>query len=181
MWGKDVQKFFVVVVLLTGTASFAVAQEPSTQTRDQAIEQAQADKVKDLHSYAPGKVEALFNRAEEILVNRAPSWHPYFESADYGGGFTLGAGYAHHVSPYNMLDVRGSYTILGYNAPKRSSPRLVCFIGAGPCRCLAAGAKRRSRRSTASAWIRHSMIAQTSRFGSRMDRPPSRCGPRAAC
>ena len=43
-----------------------------------------------------------------------------------GGGFTLGAGYAHHVSAYNMLDVRGSYTILGYKRIEAefTAPRL---------------------------------------------------------
>jgi hypothetical protein len=55
-----------------------------------------------------------------------PRWHPYFESADYGGGFTLGVGYAHHVSSYNLLDVRGSYTILGYKRIEAefTAPRL---------------------------------------------------------
>jgi hypothetical protein len=126
MYVECMQRLFVLVVMATGTATFAGAQEPSGPTRDQAIEQAQAEKVKDLHPYGPGKVEGLFNRAEEILSNRAPSWHPFFESADYGGGFTLGAGYAHHVSPYNMLDVRGSYTILGYKRVEAefTAPRL---------------------------------------------------------
>jgi hypothetical protein len=121
-----VQRLFVLVVLATGTATFAVAQEPAVPTRDAAIEQAQAEKVKDLHPYVPGKAEALFNTAEEILINRALRWHPYFESAYYGGGFTLGAGYAHHVSPYNQLDVRGSYTILGYKRVEAefTAPRL---------------------------------------------------------
>jgi hypothetical protein len=55
-----------------------------------------------------------------------PRWHPFLENADYGGGFTLGAGYAHHVSPYNLLDVRGSYTILGYKRVEAefTAPRL---------------------------------------------------------
>ena len=95
-------------------------------TREAAIEQAQAEKVETLHPYVPGKVEALLNRAEDILVNGVPRWHPFFESAYYGGGFTLGAGYAHHVSPYNLLDVRGSYTILGYKRVEAefTAPRL---------------------------------------------------------
>ena len=41
-------------------------------------------------------------------------WHPFFESAYPGGGFTVGAGYRQHVSSYNMIDVRGSYTFSGY-------------------------------------------------------------------
>ena len=47
-------------------------------------------------------------------------------------GFTLGVGYAHHVSPYNMLDVRGSYTILGYKRVEAefTAPRLFHRRGA---------------------------------------------------
>jgi len=105
---------FIVIAAVTYGPATCLAQEPGAVTREKVIEQEQSEKVKDLHPYVPGKAEALFNRAEDILVNGVPRWHPFFESADYGGGFTLGAGYAHHVSPYNMLDVRGSYTILGY-------------------------------------------------------------------
>ena len=68
------------------------------------VEQAKSEKANALHPYVPSKFEALMNRAEDILVNSVPRWHPFFESAYYGGGLTLGAGYAHHVSPYNMLD-----------------------------------------------------------------------------
>ena len=116
----------IVVALATGAATSVVAQEPDATTREAAIEQAQAEKVKTLHPYVPGKLEGLMNRAENILVNGVPAWHPFFESAYYGGGFTLGAGYAHHVSPYNQLDVRGSYTILGYKRIEAefTAPRL---------------------------------------------------------
>jgi Omp85 superfamily domain len=119
-------RLFTVFALAAGIATSAVAQEPEATTREAAIEQAQAEKVKTLHPYVPDKIEALMNRAEDILVNGVPRWHPFFESADYGGGFTLGAGYAHHVSPYNMLDVRGSYTILGYKRVEAefTAPRL---------------------------------------------------------
>ena len=118
--------FAVVVLVAVGATTSVVAQQPEATTREAAIEQEQAEKVKTLHPYVPGKAEALLNRAENILVNGVPSWHPYFESADYGGGFTLGAGYAHHVSAYNLLDVRGSYTILGYKRVEAefTAPRL---------------------------------------------------------
>ena len=88
---------------MAGAATPVVAQEPEATTREAAIEQAQAEKVKTLHPYVPGGLEGLLNRAEDILVNGVPRWHPFFESAYYGGGFTLGAGYAHHVSPHNLL------------------------------------------------------------------------------
>src|SRR5712671_5933082 len=119
-------RLFTVIALVAGTATSAVAQEPEATTREETIERAQAEKDKSLQPYAPGKTEALFNRAEDILVNGVPRWHPFFESADYGGGFTLGVGYAHHVSSYNLLDVRGSYTILGYKRVEAefTAPRL---------------------------------------------------------
>src|SRR5712671_320721 len=125
-------RLIAVVVLVAGTTTSVVAQEPEATTREAAIEQAQAEKVKTLHPYVPGKTEALMNRAEDILVNGVPRWHPFFESAYYGGGFTLGAGYAHHVSPYNLLDVRGSYTILGYKRieAELTAPRLFHRRGA---------------------------------------------------
>lgn len=121
-----VWRLLTVVVLAAGTATTAVAQEPETATREAAIEQAQAEKAKTLHPYVPGKAEALLTRVDNILVNGVPQWHPYFESADYGGGLPLGLGYAHHVSPYNMIDVRGSYTILGYKRVEAefTAPRL---------------------------------------------------------
>jgi hypothetical protein len=119
-------RLFTVVVLAAGPATSVVAQEPDATTREAAIEQAQAEKVKVLHPYVPGKFEGLVTRAEDILVNGVPRWHPFFESAYYGGGITVGAGYAHHVSPYNLLDVRGSYTVLGYKRIEAefTAPRL---------------------------------------------------------
>jgi hypothetical protein len=125
-------RLFTVIALAAGAATSVVAQEPEATTREAAIEREQAEKVKTLHPYVPGKVEGLITRAEDILVNGVPRWHPFFESADYGGGFTLGVGYAHHVSPYNMLDVRGSYTILGYKRVEAefTAPRLFHRRGA---------------------------------------------------
>ena len=118
--------FVVAVVLGAGAGTAAAAQEPEPGTREAAIEQEQAEKAKALHPYVPGKVEGLLNRAEDILVNGVPRWHPSFESAYYGGGLTVGVGYAHHVSPYNLLDVRGSYTIRGYKRieAELTAPRL---------------------------------------------------------
>jgi hypothetical protein len=121
-----VSKLISIVALITGSTTPVLAQPPEPATREAAIEKEQADKVPSLHPYTPGKVEGLMNRAEDILVNGVPRWHPFLESAYSGGGFTVGAGYAHHVSPYNMLDVRGSYTILGYKRAEAefTAPRL---------------------------------------------------------
>jgi len=120
------RKLFAVVILAVGAATSVRAQEPEATSREAEIERLQAEKVGTLHPYIPGKMEGLLNRAEDILVNGVPSWHPSFESAYYGGGITVGAGYARHVSPYNMVDVRGSYTILGYKRIEAefTAPRL---------------------------------------------------------
>jgi hypothetical protein len=119
-------RLFAVVALAVGSATSVVAQEQEPSTREAAIEKEQADKAKALHPYVPGKLEGLINRADDILNNGVPRWHPFLESAYYGGGITLGAGYAHHVSPYNMIDVRGSYTVLGYKLleAELTAPRL---------------------------------------------------------
>src|SRR5262245_1363824 len=115
-----------VLALTAGVTTTAVAQTPEPATREAQIEQAEAEKSTTLHPYVPGKLEGLINRADDILNNGVPRWHPFFESAYYGGGVTLGAGYAHHVSPYNLFDVRGSYTALGYKRieAELTAPRL---------------------------------------------------------
>jgi hypothetical protein len=95
-------------------ATNATAQAPATAaTREQAIAREQADKAKDLHPYALGKGERIADKVEDFLVNGL-RWYPYFETAYAGGGFPLGVGYKRHVSSYNLLDVRGSYTFAGY-------------------------------------------------------------------
>src|SRR5262249_8828666 len=103
-------KVSVSFVVIAGCAVSAFAQQqqqPPQQepaTREAAIEDAQAEKAKDLHPYVPGKAEAVIERLEENLTNGVLKWHPFFDNAYAGGGFTLGAGYATHVSPYNILD-----------------------------------------------------------------------------
>jgi hypothetical protein len=101
----------VAVLLGSGRTVGAQAQEPS---RIGVIEQAQAEKVKTLHPYPVSTGERIMNKVEDITVNGGLHWHPYFDNAYRGGGFALGAGYMHHVSSYNLLDVRGSYSIRNY-------------------------------------------------------------------
>jgi len=100
---------FLIVVL----AARVAAQEPQT-TRTAVLEQTQADKAKALHSYEPNKVEKFIADAEETLLTGERHWHPFFVGAYAGGGFTLGAGYARHVSAFNFVDARGSFTFTGY-------------------------------------------------------------------
>jgi hypothetical protein len=103
-----------VALVCAAPAAHVVAQQVEPATRQAAIEQAQAEKVPTLHPFVPDKAERLINRYEDRLFNQTQSWHPFLESAYSGGGFAFGAGYLHHVSPFNTVDVRGSYTISGY-------------------------------------------------------------------
>ena len=87
------------------------AQPP---TREEAIVQQQADKAKNLRPPVPNKGEKIFQQIDAMLTGSQLKWHPFFENAYSGGGFTLGAGRNIFVSPYNFIDVRGSYSIANY-------------------------------------------------------------------
>ena len=106
-------RFVTFTVMVAMRATSAVAQQTEPPTREAAIEQEQTDKSKELHPYVPGKAEHLLNKVDDLLVSGL-RFHPFFQSAYSGGGFTLGAGYAQHVGAYNFIDVRGSYTISNY-------------------------------------------------------------------
>jgi hypothetical protein len=88
------------------------ASQPAT--RQAAIEQEQAAKVPTLHPYVPHKGERIFQRVDTVLEGGTLRWHPFFDSAYSGGGFTLGVGHSNYVSAYNYIDVRGSYTLSNY-------------------------------------------------------------------
>jgi hypothetical protein len=51
---------------------------------------------------------------DAVIAGGSLKWHPFFDSAYSGGGFTLGVGRSNYVSAYNSIDVRGSYTVSGY-------------------------------------------------------------------
>src|SRR5699024_4572215 len=93
-------------------AGAAAAQEPAT--RAETVERAQAAKSADIHPYQPGKAEACFDTVEDVFLSGRVHFHPFFDSAYAGGGFTLGAGYARYVGAYTVADVRGSITPSGY-------------------------------------------------------------------
>jgi hypothetical protein len=123
---SGISLLIAVVALVAAPVSPVSAQDPEPTTREAAIEQEQSEKAKDLQPYVPGKFEALLNRFEAVLTGGVPQWHPFLDSAYQGGGFTLGLGYLHFVSPYNQIDLRGSYSALGYKRVEAefSAPRL---------------------------------------------------------
>ena len=102
-----------VSIALAATVTPLVAQAPAGG-REAEIVAAQKAKAGELKPYEVGPVEKWFNRAEDLALSGALHWHPFFDSAYAGGGFTLGAGYIRHVSSYNTVDVRGSITFSGY-------------------------------------------------------------------
>jgi len=126
MRNPEIPILIAVVALVVGGVTSVSAQEPEPATRAAVIEQEQSEKAKDLQPYVPDKFEALANRFEAILTGGVPQWHPFLDSAYAGGGFTLGLGYLHFVSPYNQIDLRGSYSALGYKRLEAefSAPRL---------------------------------------------------------
>jgi hypothetical protein len=91
--------------------ALAQSQQQQPQTRAAEIEQEQA--AKELRPYQPGVAEKWLDYAESTLTTGS-GFHPFFENAYSGGGFTLGAGYLKYISPYNTVDVRGSITFSGY-------------------------------------------------------------------
>ena len=97
---------------LIGLAAPAGAQQPEPVTRTSLIERAQAEKT--IKPYVPGAAEKYLDYAQNYLLNGQLHWHPFFDSAYAGGGFTLGGGYLQHVGNYNILDLRGSLTVSGY-------------------------------------------------------------------
>jgi hypothetical protein len=116
----------MTVTLVSGAATAAFAQTSEPDSRQAVVEQAQSEKAGSLHPYVPSRAERLITQLENALVNATTTWHPYFQNAYSGGGFALGAGYMHHVSPYNFVDVRGSYSVSGYKLAEAefSAPRL---------------------------------------------------------
>jgi hypothetical protein len=118
-------RLLIVAAFAAGTTTLAAAQEPDPPTREAAVVQAQAEKAQTLHPYVLSRAEELSNKAELLLTDGLP-WYPYFENAYAGGGFTVGVGHAIHVSPYNTLNIRGSYTLLGYKRAEAEfiAPRL---------------------------------------------------------
>jgi hypothetical protein len=97
-----------------GPAVAPPPQAPTATSRQGAIEQEQAAKVPTLQPYKPKKAETYFEKLDTILQGGGLAWHPFFENAYSGGGFTLGVGHMNYVSAYNTLDVRGSWTLSNY-------------------------------------------------------------------
>ena len=106
----------LLVSLAVPLLVFAVTTAQAQDSREAEIARAKAEKAKALHPYVPSKAETYIGRAEDLMLTGGLHWHPFFDSAYAGGGFTLGAGYRRFVSSYNTVDLRGSITFTGYKA-----------------------------------------------------------------
>jgi len=104
---------FLVFSALVWAAGIGMVRAQEPATREALIEQEQEAKAAALKPAEPGKAEQYVNRLSDSFL-AGMALHPFFESSYTGGGFTLGAGYLKHVSAYNTLDVRGSFTPSGY-------------------------------------------------------------------
>jgi hypothetical protein len=102
------------LVALAGPVAVAHAQQAEPTTRQGVIEQAQAEKARDLRPYTPSRGERLASRIQGVITGEGKHAHPFFESAYPGGGFAFGAGYARYVSAYNFIDARASYSTANY-------------------------------------------------------------------
>jgi len=107
VWG-----LLATAAILVANPVLARQQEPTT--REQAIEEAQEEKSQHLTPFVASPAEQQVARALRMVQGTSLKWHPFFENAYAGGGFTLGLGYRFAVSPFNTIDVRGSYTVSDY-------------------------------------------------------------------
>jgi hypothetical protein len=123
---SSVAAVLAVVTLLGPATSKAAAQPPEPATREAAIEMAQAEKQTTLHPYVEPRGQRAMERFQTYLDGPHDGWYPFLESAYRGGGFPFGAGYRRNVSSYNVIDVRGSYTLSGYKRAEAEfvAPRL---------------------------------------------------------
>ena len=103
-------------LLLLSAAGAARAQPPpaAADTRAAVIAASQAKKATALAPYVRPKAEMVAALVEDQFLTGNLRWHPFFESALAGGGFTLGAGYRRFVGSFTTIDVRGSYTPSSY-------------------------------------------------------------------
>jgi hypothetical protein len=105
---------FTMLVLVAVGSTRAIAQTGTAESRAELIAQQQTQKSAELHPYVPDRAERIVTTLEQKFLGGQIKWHPFFDSAYAGGGFTLGAGWATHVSSYDTIDFRGSITPSGY-------------------------------------------------------------------
>jgi outer membrane protein assembly factor BamA len=103
--------------ILIGLIGLAVVSSANAQTPDEpssTTTEEQSRKAPRGHAES-SRLKRLSDRLESRLAKKSKTtWHPWFQSAYAGGGFTLGAGRMFSVGSHNTIDVRGSYSVKGY-------------------------------------------------------------------
>ena len=171
-----VLKLFTIAALTAASSAVASAQGPAAAdpaepqqapaapapSRQALIEQEQADKETNSKPYVANKGERLFQRLDAVIAGGSLKWHPFFDSAYSGGGFTLGVGRSNYVSAYNSIDVRGSYTDHRLQACRSGVHRAAHVQPARDiCRSSPGGARRPRSAFTASGRTARRTIAPT--------------------
>ena len=104
------------MVCMAGAAR-AQSPAPVAGTRAAEIAAQQQEKAQTAKPYEPNKAEVWVKKLEEQFLTGALHWHPFFDSAYAGGGFTLGAGYCavcrrvQHDRPARQLDAERLYAV----------------------------------------------------------------------
>ena len=148
--GRVIRAALLGACLATCFQAVAAAQAAQPSTRTSLIEQAQAEKAA-LQPYNRARRKNALDYAENYLLSGQLNWHPFFDSAYSGGGFTLGARLPAARRLLQLLDLRGSYHVLRLQADRGgSSSRRRCSAGRRRCRSSAGGGRRPRSASTAS-------------------------------
>src|SRR5262249_28107276 len=111
---------------LACAAAPAAAQEADSDTRQAVVEAAQAEKVNTQRAYVQTSTERLIDRLHYVLDYRTVELQPFFVSPAPRSGLPIGVGYVQHVTPFNCIDYRGSYSVYGYKLAEAEfvAPRL---------------------------------------------------------
>lgn len=120
----------LAVPLLVCAVTTAQAQD----SREAEIARAKAEKAKALHPYVPSKAETYIGRAEDLMLTGGLHWHPFFDSAYAGGGFTLGADIAASSARTTRWTCAAASPSRATSGLKPSSSRRACSIAVVCCR-----------------------------------------------
>ena len=121
------------LVLLSGTATAALAQAPDADTREAVIADAQADKARSCKPTFPAQGERLVTACREHSpAIRRRGGGPISKTLIAAAAFALGAAYVHHRQRLQLHRLPRQLQHPGHtSAPKRSSCLLSCFTARG--------------------------------------------------
>ena len=102
--------------VLTGALVLAASVTTTAQEkRTDVLAEEQREKAGALTPWGPGRVESAVIKLKQDLIDSPSGLYPTFDSVYSGGGFTLGAGYRQYYTPTTFWNVKGMYSIKGYN------------------------------------------------------------------